>query len=184
MTKSELEKKPVLRRRILDKFVELLKIYLIIKPLQYAYRNNGHDKKLQSLRELPQNSIGKDISILLDDQKLQLIPKFENHDLKHLILGYGMTSQEEIKMQVYLLGNGNYSIYSILFASTGLLYPSEWNNYKADFRKGKISVPILELDLEECMTEETQTIRSEYNRLKTHDEFIKARLQPELIKSN
>lgn len=173
MISLKVERKISLRRRIVDSIVEKLKVHLIIKPLQYLYRNRGHDEKLQSFRDLPINTVGNDIAKMLDEQQLQLIPKFENHDLKHLVLGYGMTSQEEIKMQVYLLGNGNRSIYSILFAGTGLLYPSEWRNYKEDYRKGKLSVSILKLEIDDCIKKETQSIRSKFNRLKTHRELIK-----------
>ncbi|MFT6246408.1 MAG: hypothetical protein ACJA0U_003233 [Salibacteraceae bacterium] len=175
MIALHLKRKISIRRRLANSFVEKLKIYLVIKPLQYLHGNGNQAEKLNELRSLPLSSIGNDIAKMLDERNLSLIPNFENHDLKHLILGYGMTSQDEIRMQAYLIGNGNSSIYSMLFFSSGLLFPSEWKEYREDYRKGKLSVSILKLTLDDCQLEDTELIRSQYNRLKSHKSILKSK---------
>ena len=72
--------------------------------------------------------------------------------MKHLLLGYGITkAQEEIKMQAYLFGNGNYSFSCILFLLSGILFPSLWNKFYKEYRKGKKAPSILELSIDDCM---------------------------------
>lgn len=144
-----------------ESLVETLKIGLVIKPLQLIHRKllEKHTSELENCKE---GTIGHEILQILKAHDLKVIPKFEDHDLKHLILGYGMSSIDEIKMQMYLLGNGNYSLSCILFASSGLLFPREWSNFYSEFKKGKHAVSILELSIQDCMTKQTQEVRAVY----------------------
>lgn len=88
---------------------------------------------------------------MLNENNLDVIPYYEDHDLKHLVLGYGMTSVEEIRMQAFLFGNGNRSFSCILFLLSGIILPSAWNQFYLDFKKGKNAPDILNLTLEDCM---------------------------------
>ena len=96
------------RYRIVELIVETLKIGLVIKPLQILFKKRNRQTRL-ILDGCAENSIGKEIVKMLDKYDLKLIPFYEEHDLKHLVLDYGMTSEEEIRMQTYLFGNGNRS---------------------------------------------------------------------------
>ena len=150
-------------RTPVESFVENLKVYGVIKPLQKAYDAEGYDeKKLDQMRNLPKQTVGSDIAKMLDKHGLKLIPKFENHDLKHLILGYGMTTQEEIKMQAYLFGNGQRTLSCILFLLSGVLFPSSWREYYQDYKKGKNAPSILKLSIDDCMEQPTDEVRKEY----------------------
>lgn len=146
-----------------ERIVEELKIWLVIKPLQSVYKHSA-TQHLHQLKACPNGTVGNEVYQLLNDNNLSVIPKFENHDLKHLILGYGMTSIEEIRMQMYLLGNGNYSIFCLLFAASGILFPKEWNNFYKDYKKGKKAPSILHLYINDCMKEKTVDVKTIYNQ--------------------
>lgn len=145
-----------------EKLVEFLKIYLAIKPLQFFYKNKS-EKILNQLKKLPNGTIGSELYKMLNKHELKVIPKFENHDLKHIILGYGMTSIEEIKMQAYLFGNGNKTIFCILFLASGLIFPEEWDSFYKEYKKGKKSACIHDLSFNETITRKTQIIKTTYN---------------------
>ncbi|MEL0653346.1 hypothetical protein V6246_18135 [Algibacter sp. TI.3.09] len=149
---------PMLREQL----VEFLKIYLAIKPLQFFYRTKSENIK-NELEKLQKGTIGYDLNKLLDNNKLKVIPKFENHDLKHIILGYGMTSVEEIKMQAYLFGNGNKNIFCIIFFASGLIFPEEWNSFYKEYKKGKKSVYIHDLSFKETIMKQTEKLKTTYN---------------------
>lgn len=146
-----------------EKIVEGLKIWLVIKPLQLIF-NSSVDLQLRNLTQLPKGTIGYDIYQLLNKYDLKIIPKFESHDLKHLILGYGMSSIEEIRMQMYLLGNGDYSIPCLLFVASGILFPKEWSTFHKDYKKGKRSPSILHLSISDCKMEKTKLIKDIYTK--------------------
>ena len=150
-----------LRYRIAELIIETLKIGVAIKPLQFLFKNRNRQTRLM-LENCTENSIGKDIIQLLEQNNLKLIPLYEEHDLKHIVLDYGMTSEEEIRMQAYLFGNGNRSLGCILFLLSGILLPSAWKKFHEDYCRGKNSPAILELKLDECMNVPTSELKAKY----------------------
>ncbi|MFN6076050.1 MAG: hypothetical protein ACK46Y_10820 [Fluviicola sp.] len=149
------------RYRLAEILIEGLKINLAIKPLQFLFKKKVKNVRL-ALEKCPENSVGNSILNMLNENNLDVIPFFENHDLKHLVLGYGMTSVEEIRMQAFLFGNGNRSFSCILFFLSGILLPSAWNQFYLDFKKGKNAPDILNLSLKECMNKSLSELKSKY----------------------
>ena len=144
-----------------EKFVEGLKVCLVIKPLQFVFRSSM-EKDTRDLQNAKKGTVGYTMYQLLRKHDLKVIPKFKNHDLKHLILGFGMSSIDEIRMQMYLLGNGNYSVFCLLFVASGLLFPKEWKTFLEDYRKGKNAPSILNLSIYDCKTEQIELVRAAY----------------------
>ncbi|WP_430405465.1 hypothetical protein [Fluviicola sp.] len=152
------------RLKIRARFVELLKVHLVIKPLQIVFKKYSN-KQLKVLESKDRGTVGKDLSQILKENQLTIIPRFEDHDLKHLILGYGMTSMEEIRMQAYLFGNGNWSPFCLVFLATGLIFPEEWKSFYAEFKKGRTGPNILHLRVVDCMDESTEEMIRRYRRV-------------------
>lgn len=109
------------RYRLAEILIEGLKINLAIKPLQFLFKKKVKNARF-ALENCPENSVGNSVLNMLNENNLDVIPFFEDHDLKHLVLGYGMTSVEEIRMQAFLFGNGNRSFSCILFLLSGILF--------------------------------------------------------------
>jgi hypothetical protein len=109
-----------------------------------------YHQKVKDLRRMPEGTLGKGIASCLDDNNLQLVPKYENHDLKHVLLDFKMTPVDEIRMQAFMLGNGNYSIpcFAILFFGAFLL-PNLWITLYRDYKNGRIAYPISEWTIDE-----------------------------------
>lgn len=148
---------------IRENIIEGLKIWMIIKPLQFFFKSKM-EKHTSDLENCKKGTVGYEVYRMLEKHKLQVIPKFENHDLKHLLLDYDMSSIDEIKMQMYLLGNGNYSIYCLLFAASGILFPIHWIEFYLNFKKGKNAISILELSIFDCMNMKIEDIKTTYNK--------------------
>ena len=58
-----------------------------------------YEQKAKKLQELPNGTLGKDIANCLDKNGLRLVPNYESHDLKHVLLDFKMTPVDEIRMQ-------------------------------------------------------------------------------------
>ncbi|MEM7162229.1 MAG: hypothetical protein AAF487_07270 [Bacteroidota bacterium] len=100
-------------------------------------------KKVDSLRKLDKNTLGWAIADCLDKHELTLVPKFESHDLKHVLLGYSMNPEDEIRMQAFMIGNGNYSFPSFsIFIFGAALLPDLWPTFIDDYQRGKRSIPL------------------------------------------
>lgn len=140
----------------------------IIWALEKIYGATTLDSKLEQLRTLKKGTVGREVAEMLDGKGYRLIPKFENHDLKHIVLDFDMTMQDEIKMQAYLVGNGNITFPCLIFLSLGLFYPRIWSDLRAEFRQGKKTKSIIFLSLDNCMDKTLAEIKYEYGRQKTY----------------
>jgi len=120
--------------------------------------------QLKELSLLPEGTIGNDIFKMLNNHNLKIIPKFEEHDMKHIILGYSMSSIDEIRMQAYLFGNGNHSISCILFLASGIVFPEYWNTFYKDYKKGKNAISISNLTLDECKMKLSKDLKVMYTK--------------------
>ena len=133
-----------------------------IRILERIYGANSLDERHQMLRDMKRGTVGRAVADLIDAHGYKLIPKFEDHDLKHVVLGYDMTRGDEIRMQAYLLGNGNRTLPCLLFLMNGLLYPPIWKDLIAHYRLGKIGKSIFDLRLDECLHRELKEVKAEY----------------------
>ncbi len=119
-----------------------------------------YEQKARQLQELPDGTLGKDIGNYLERNGLRLVPNYESHDLKHVLLDFQMTPVDEIRMQAFMLGNGNYSIPSFaIFIFGSLLLPDLWTTFYKDFKNGRNAKPISTWTIEEYAHCETSTLR-------------------------
>jgi len=119
-----------------------------------------YEQKARQLQELPEGTLGKDIANCLEKNNLRLVPNFESHDLKHVLLDFKMTSVDEIRMQAFMLGNRNYSIPSFtIFIFGALLLPDLWKPFYKDYKNGQNSKPIKTWTIEEYAHCQTSTLR-------------------------
>jgi hypothetical protein len=119
-----------------------------------------YEQKASELHELPDGTLGKEIATCLAKNSLRLVPNYESHDLKHVLLDFKMTPVDEIRMQAFMLGNGNYSIPSFaIFIFGSLFLPDLWTTFFKDFINGKHSKPISTWTIEEYAHCKTSTLR-------------------------
>ncbi len=124
-----------------------------------------HDKELLrqraiNLKNYPEGTLGKDISNCLLLHGLRELPHYKDHDMKHVLLGYDMTSVDEIRLQAFMIGNGNYSFSALaLFTGGALLLPEEWKTLYQDFQRGKKALPISGWTVEYYGSYQTELLR-------------------------
>ncbi|RVU02035.1 hypothetical protein EOD41_08785 [Mucilaginibacter limnophilus] len=101
------------------------------------------DDQHDDLRRMDIGTLGRDIADCLDKHGIKMVPGFESHDLKHVLLDFKMTPLDEIRMQAFMLGNGNYSFacFAILLFGA-ILLPNSWVLFYRDFLAGRNTQPI------------------------------------------
>jgi len=116
-----------------------------------SFTSNSELKlKLEKLDNLDEGTVGKEIANCLKANNLNFVPYYESHDLKHVLLDFKMTPLDEIRMQAFMLGNGNWSVPSVaIFMFGALLLPSKWPLFVQDFRKGRAAIKIKDWAIED-----------------------------------
>ena len=115
---------------------------------------------LKRLAKYPQKSLGNDLYQFLKREKLELMPKFEDHDIMHVLFGYKTTVLGELKMQFFLLGNGKKSLYCLISALIGcIMVPEYWSSYWKEFNAGKNSRNFSKWNFQFLLNEPTILLR-------------------------
>jgi hypothetical protein len=121
-----------------------------------------YNEKLEELRNYPDGTLGHDMAKCLDEDKLGFVPNYESHDLKHVLLEYKMTPVDEIRMQAFMLGNGNYTFPCFAILTFGaILLPDEWTTLRKDYKRGKRSKAIFLWTIEDFAEFQTSFLRNE-----------------------
>ena len=134
--------------------------YLSVWTIEQFHDIVLYEQKVKELRELPEGTLGKDIADCLKKNGLRLVPKYESHDLKHVLLDFKMTPIDEIRLQAFMLGNGNYTIPSFaIFIFGALFLPDLWVTFYKDFKNGRNAKPISTWTIEEYAHCQTSALR-------------------------
>lgn len=134
--------------------------HLSVWTIEQFYDIAVYEEKTRELNALPEGALGKDIAACLIRNNLRLVPGFESHDLKHVLLGFEMTPVHEIRLQAFMLGNGNRTIPSLMiFIFGALLLPDLWRTFYRDFKNGAQAKPISTWSIEDFAHCQTSTLR-------------------------
>ena len=139
-----------------------LKIYFPF--CMWVYKGKGEPFPLASMLGSPEHSLAKRTGIFLRSMQLEPMPGYEDHDMKHTLLGYGATLEDEVAMQYFEWANGNRSlpvITVILFGT--LIMPEKWTAYQRAFKRGREALPLKDIRLKEHALTNLLTLQTQWN---------------------
>ncbi len=136
----------------------------------FKKRQESWNQSIESLQKFPQGSLGKSLGNFLEKNNFQLMPKLEDHDVLHVLLGYKTTITGEIKMQFFLLGNRKRSVYALFTAIIGTaLIPEKFNAFIKEFSKGRRYAPISKWNFEYLLAEPLDLLQRQVYRQRLED---------------
>lgn len=151
-----------LRERILIGLVEWT------KPWYARWFKKGREAwphTVQSLKQFPRHSLGRDLGDFLEKEGLDMMPKLEDHDVMHVLMHYKTTVVDEAKMQFFLLGNHKKSLYALFTAFVAiLLIPEHLYSFWVEFRKGRRCARVSQWDFRYLLREPTRMLRRQLYR--------------------
>jgi len=151
-----------LSRRIIKSSFELS-----IVVIEQFSKMEPYHKKVNELKEFSEGTLGKEIYNCLNRNDITLVPKYESHDLKHVFLDYEMTAEGEVRMQAFMLGNGNYTVPCFAILTFGvILLPEMLPIFYSDYKKGRNSVQISDWTIDKYATRNLNALRTQLLRPK------------------
>lgn len=139
--------------------IERLFSCVLIPAFRWRYGTAGTWAQQELLARLPVGTVGRAVADLLAAHRLQLIPGYENHDLKHVLLGYAMTPDDELKLKVFMLGNGDWSLASLLLSLLAGLTPEQWPVLWQHYQRGRRAPSIVRWQLTDYASQDLASLR-------------------------
>ncbi|GAB3638108.1 hypothetical protein GCM10027422_36980 [Hymenobacter arcticus] len=146
-------------QRLVRQLIEGLFSWVLIPAFCFRYGTAGTRAQQQLLRGLPLGTVGRAVADLLAAHHLQLIPGYENHDLKHVLLGYAMTPDDELNLKAFMLGNGDWSLASVGLSLLVVLTPERWPALWRHYRRGGRAPSIIHWKLTEYASHDLASLR-------------------------
>ena len=100
------------------------------KPTIFPYSKDA-------LQQMPKNTLGNDLYQFLEIKKLDLLPYYAKHDIKHILLGYDTTDEGEVCLQCFMLGNKHISFPVAATVLYGFFtMPEYWSKFIIAYNRG------------------------------------------------
>ena len=124
-----------LRERMM---IHLVEITHPIYERWFRRRRPAWQQTTTGLLNYKPGSLGRTLGRFLITNDIDLIPRFEDHDVFHVLLEYNTTVPGESEMQFCLLGSGKRSLYVMgTCAIAWLVFPEYWSRFRTAFHRGK-----------------------------------------------
>lgn len=171
--KKEVETKPIFYQRLWNCLLKVTKELRlnVIFPFQLnmavAVLNFFGDvkecKKLMTkMSTLPDCTLGKKLFDIMQANRIELVPWYNEHDLKHVLLGYKMDTLEEMRMQCFMWGNAGFSVFTTIMTFFFIIWtPEMWSDAKYHFNAGKLVKNVTKYKLESTIHRNLQSLRTE-----------------------
>lgn len=116
------------------------------------------------IQSYPADSLGQSLHQFLNKNNYELMQKFEDDDVAHVLTELPTTVLGEIAMQYYLWGNGKRSPYLGLVMLAGLLlYPSHGRDFWRAKRQGQQAHPFYREDFLRLLPYSVDDLRRCFN---------------------
>lgn len=102
---------------------------------------------LKQLQHFPEGTVGKELFYFFSNNDLHLLPFYEKHDIKHVVLGYPPNEEGEVCLQTFMLANGRLTLPVIFSVMVGfLIMPEKWTVFAQAWKRGRNTPSLKKLD--------------------------------------
>lgn len=135
--------------------VALPYLKLMRKNYQFPY-------SLKSLQRLPEGTVGQELYTFFFNNDLELMPYYEKHDIKHVVLGYPPTEEGEVCLQCFMLANGHYTFPTLFSVGVGfVIMPEKWKAFRKAWIRGRRTASLDHIDWFGLVAQPMQQVRSQ-----------------------
>ena len=145
---------------IREKFIQGYANKVVFPIYKFVFRSFKAPFSMEQLQQMPEGTLGKDLHHFLKVNKLDILPLLHAHDVKHILLGYDTSLEDEVCLQFFDLGNRFYTLQAIVSSAAFIvILPESWAKFKEAFKRGRAAKPIGRLHFEKMLHISTQELR-------------------------
>ncbi|MDB5201575.1 MAG: hypothetical protein JWQ27_984 [Ferruginibacter sp.] len=122
---------------------------------------------MEQLHAFESGTLGKALGVFLQYKRLDLLPYYAKHDIKHILLSYDTTDDGEVCLQCFMLGNRHLSFPVLATVLYGFItMPEHWSIFIRAFRRGSKAASISHWQWFELLHEPTVALQAKINSVK------------------
>jgi hypothetical protein len=148
-------------KKIRKRFLVYLAHEVALPYLKLTRKSYLFPYSLKSLQHLPEGSVGKELYTFFFNNDLELMPYYEKHDIKHVVLGYPPTEEGEVSLQCFMLANGHYTLPTVFSVIVGLaIMPEKWGAFRKAWIRGYRTPCLNQIDWFGLVPQPMQRVRT------------------------
>lgn len=123
-------------------------------------KNYNFPYSLTQLQQCAEGSVGRELYHFFSNNNLDMLPHYEKHDIKHVVLGYPPSEAGEICLQCFMMANGRITLPVVFSLLVGLLLmPECWPACRSAWKRGRTVPSLNRLDWFSLVPEPVAEVR-------------------------
>ena len=136
-----------LLKKVRSNILVMLTHTIALPILKIVRRKKKFPYSMEELSALPFETVGNELWQLLNAENLRLLPYYERHDIKHVVLDYPFTDEGEAILQFFMLANGRVSFPVLATVLYGLItMPEYYSSFRKAWERGKRTKSLESMD--------------------------------------
>jgi hypothetical protein len=102
---------------------------------------------IKDLQHFQSGTVGRELYGFFFNNDLEMLPHYEKHDVKHVVLGYPPTEVGEVCLQCFMLANGRITapvIFSVMVGT--IIMPEHFMTFRKAWKRGRKTPCLNKLD--------------------------------------
>jgi ubiquinone biosynthesis protein Coq4 len=134
-------------KKLRSNILVLLTHTIALPILKIIRRKKKFPYSMEQLSALPYETVGNELWQLLNAHSIRLLPYYERHDIKHVVLDYPFTDEGEVSLQFFMLANGRVSFPVLATVIYGLVtMPEYYSSFRTAWERGKQAKSLENMD--------------------------------------
>lgn len=156
-----------LLKKLRSNILVMLTHTIALPILKIIRRKKKFPYSMEQLSALPYETVGNELWQSLNAENLRLLPYYERHDIKHVVLDYPFTDEGEVSLQFFMLANGRISFPVLATAIYGLItMPEYYSSFRKAYQRGKEANDLSSLDWFAIMLQPLADVRHQFSLAK------------------
>jgi ubiquinone biosynthesis protein Coq4 len=156
-----------LLKKLRSNILVILTHTIALPILKIVRRKKRFPYSMEQLSALPFETVGNELWQSLNAENLRLLPYYERHDIKHVVLNYPFTDEGEVSLQFFMLANGRVSFPVLATVIYGLVtMPEYYASFRKAYQRGKGAKDLSSLDWFTIMKQSLTEVRYQYSLAK------------------
>lgn len=110
-------------------------------------KDNHFPYTVSQLAAYANGTVGRELYLFFLHHNLAMLPHYEKHDIKHVVLGYPPTEEGEVSLQCFMLANGRITLPVLFSVAIGLIImPERWSVFRGAWIKGRQTPSLKRMD--------------------------------------